>query len=650
MESSILSHQILCNIHPKEAIKRVCQDLSCEQSIFCIECILNQKDDDKHEQFVQLEEFLNTAVKFYESNFKNLELGQEAPPHLFEVLSKESERLEQLSKHLEKQKSEVDYAIQELIKKFTQACLKKRDELWDKLDKELITFKYNYHYFEKQLKKQFANTRDEDVFPTKEALTNKMNNITTGVQLFTLVKDIKTDLLDHEKEKEQGKKTGESLLIHLESLAKALNNEGFSLPTFIDSSSIGSFKADSILKTPVEKIFDEIFEYENAVNDLSVSFGLSLPGSKIVKKQSDISLLKKWINPKKDSNFKLLYSGSKDGFTPADFHKKCDKKRNTLVIIQTTDNKAVFGGFIDKPWDQSGAYMVTDKAWLFSLTQKKKYKIKEGMSQYAGYGNASYGPCFGGGNDFYTSGDFRTTQGSCNPHSFDFTDSKKLCGGPSFTVKEIEVYQVIVSTFASSVEKPLEIKEKKPTLPSSSILSKDQINKIIETIDDEVSLEKHYQATKDGFSAQSFHDKLDGQQDFVIVIKGTGEQIFGGYTKTKCSSTEECKEDTSAFLFRFGDNNDDIDSDDEIGIQNKEELKKYPVSDPLSAVYYAPGHLIHFGNSDLIIGSNAHNIQNSSSYLGEIYEIGDGANLCGSVNEFKVNEIEVFLVKQPKDQ
>jgi len=64
--------------------------------------------------------------------------------------------------------------------------------------------------------------------------------------------------------------------------------------------------------------------------------------------------------------------------------------------------------------------MVTKEAWLFSLTKLKKYKLRPSHEQYAGYGSTSYGPCFGGGNDFYMSGDFKTTAGYCNPYSFEW--------------------------------------------------------------------------------------------------------------------------------------------------------------------------------------------------------------------------------------
>ena len=40
---------------------------------------------------------------------------------------------------------------------------------------------------------------------------------------------------------------------------------------------------------------------------------------------------------------KLIYRASRDGFGADEFHSKCDGKRDTLSIIQTT-NGYVFGG------------------------------------------------------------------------------------------------------------------------------------------------------------------------------------------------------------------------------------------------------------------------------------------------------------------
>ena len=46
----------------------------------------------------------------------------------------------------------------------------------------------------------------------------------------------------------------------------------------------------------------------------------------------------------------LIYRGSEDGFTAAVFHKKCDQKGPTLIIIKSDKGK-IFGGFTDIDWN-----------------------------------------------------------------------------------------------------------------------------------------------------------------------------------------------------------------------------------------------------------------------------------------------------------
>ena len=47
--------------------------------------------------------------------------------------------------------------------------------------------------------------------------------------------------------------------------------------------------------------------------------------------------------------FKLIYRGSKDGFTAVVFHSKCDKMGPTLIIIKS-EFELIFGGYTDIDW------------------------------------------------------------------------------------------------------------------------------------------------------------------------------------------------------------------------------------------------------------------------------------------------------------
>ena len=90
--------------------------------------------------------------------------------------------------------------------------------------------------------------------------------------------------------------------------------------------------------------------------------------------------IKKYFN-KNIRKFELLYQASIDGFGSYNFHKKCDGKKNTIVLV-ITDNNRIFGGFTELEWDDYSGYKEGNKGFIFSINDNKiyynksKYKIK----------------------------------------------------------------------------------------------------------------------------------------------------------------------------------------------------------------------------------------------------------------------------------
>ncbi|CAH3180831.1 unnamed protein product, partial [Porites lobata] len=52
------------------------------------------------------------------------------------------------------------------------------------------------------------------------------------------------------------------------------------------------------------------------------------------------------------------------------FHRRCDGKRDTVTIIKK--GKYVFGGYTDIPWESSGGWGFTRKAFIFSISNKEE--------------------------------------------------------------------------------------------------------------------------------------------------------------------------------------------------------------------------------------------------------------------------------------
>ena len=77
----------------------------------------------------------------------------------------------------------------------------------------------------------------------------------------------------------------------------------------------------------------------------------------------------------KKINWNLLYRATRDGDSANNFHNLVDSKKSTLSIIETTKG-VKFGVHIDLPLNSTGNFVVDDKCFIFSLTNKKIYTVK----------------------------------------------------------------------------------------------------------------------------------------------------------------------------------------------------------------------------------------------------------------------------------
>ena len=173
--------------------------------------------------------------------------------------------------------------------------------------------------------------------------------------------------------------------------------------------------------------------------------------SKIIlekNKNKFIGLIKPGIKDFDNSKiikFKLLFRTTKDGDDNDKFHKKCDNKGKTIVIIQTKDNY-ILGGYTSDNWNECDGHKKTENTFIFSLNKNKIYKGKNGGLIHC---EKKHGPWFcdcGGVNGKYLSDNKNCFQFELkqNEQSWDnFTEEYELIGGKrNFVVKELEVFKV----------------------------------------------------------------------------------------------------------------------------------------------------------------------------------------------------------------
>ena len=152
-------------------------------------------------------------------------------------------------------------------------------------------------------------------------------------------------------------------------------------------------------------------------------------------------------------------------------------------------------------------------------------------------------------------------------------------------------------------------------------------------------MELLYRGTKDGMTAQNFHDKCDNKGKIICLFLNDKDNIFGGYSSIPWANNGGDKTSNDCFLFTL------------TNIYNTEPTKfKYIKR---RSVYHGANHGPVFGGaSDLYFGGNSgnFNLQNSNgSGFPYSYEdtLGKGRTIFtgdfNNNNEYiKIKEIEVF--------
>lgn len=159
-----------------------------------------------------------------------------------------------------------------------------------------------------------------------------------------------------------------------------------------------------------------------------------------------------WIG--KPCHFQLLYKISRDGCSAPTFHQQCDGKGATVTVFYNTNN-TIYGGYLSQSWNSGSRWINDPSAFLFQLqyngsSNPLKFHVRDASN--AAYGNNTYGPIFGNGNDIYTfngtisnSGGHFSLNGNFNGlggcYNLNGQNSASFANN-NLQVTDLEVYQV----------------------------------------------------------------------------------------------------------------------------------------------------------------------------------------------------------------
>ncbi|KAG9299151.1 hypothetical protein G9A89_002522 [Geosiphon pyriformis] len=173
-----------------------------------------------------------------------------------------------------------------------------------------------------------------------------------------------------------------------------------------------SFMHDSFKKILPGTLYEDLLHHylvpgshQKSVDAQPLRLTRSNIDTKLLKSQN-IQQLDHWIQGKDDNtpfgnqlenNFKLLLRGSRDGFTPADFHRLCDDKGATVSVIKVKGTGQIIGDFNPQSWHSRNEYLEGKGSFIFSLGDDKTENaiLSKFFTGYGPFGGANCGPYFG---------------------------------------------------------------------------------------------------------------------------------------------------------------------------------------------------------------------------------------------------------------
>ncbi|PFX30112.1 BTB/POZ domain-containing protein KCTD21 [Stylophora pistillata] len=360
-------------------------------------------------------------------------------------------------------------------------------------------------------------------------------------------------------------------------------------------------------QTAKEQLLKEakFYQVQGIINHLEEALSFGIPSS-IIKDKNHESYLLSWLSP--GTTISLMYRASVDGETPADFHRCCDEKGPTLVVIKS--GEYICGGYTSKSWTSASPIKAIEDSYSFLFTLEnpsgsEPVKINPKADAHGGIRcDSRKGPSFGT-SQFYDLEVWRTFNatrpeeilsyfdlgyGFICPESVD--NIPYFTGKNPFKIEELEVFKRrIVSVVQVRVPilpqqkryilnylrdgdllypddqtaKEQLLKEAKfyqvqgiisyleealSPIHSSIIKDKNHVSTLLSWMSPGTTFSLLYCASVNGKNPGIFHRCCDKKGPTLLVIK-SGEYIFGGYASKSWRSALSVRgiEDSKSFLF-----------------------------------------------------------------------------------------------------
>ena len=301
----------------------------------CVSCICKIKGKGKgfHKDcdVCFIEDIKEEKKNKLQENIKNLE-------NLSKSFEESVQELKKIFENVNENKEKLKVKIQKLFTKIRNCLNEREDELLYEVDRQ-----FENEYF------------NDDIVKASEKLPNKIKKSIEKGKLLSKEWDNDINLI--------------SIInncIEIENNIEDINKINNKMQKYNESKSL---KIEVVTGNEENQILDSIKSF----GKIFIS-GIAFNDSLIINNNNIyIESIIKWINSEKKINTKLLYRKSKDGDDYETFHRLCDNKGPTLILIKSSEG-FIIGGYTPINWDNHSGWVKDDITFVFSLSQNKVYR------------------------------------------------------------------------------------------------------------------------------------------------------------------------------------------------------------------------------------------------------------------------------------
>jgi len=383
--------EYFCKIHNKLCCVSCICKIKGKGKGFHKDCDVRFIEDIKDEKKNKLQE-----------NIKNLE-------NLSKSFEESIQELKKIFESVNENKEKLKLKIQKLFTKIRNCLNEREDKLLYEVDKQFEDVYFN-----------------DDIIKISEKLPNKIKNSIEKGKLLSKEWDNDNNLISIINNS-----------IEIENNIEEINKINNKMQKYNNSKSLK-------IEIDVDKEENQIIESIKTFGKVYLS-GIVFSDSLIIN-GNDIYIenIIKWINSEKKIKTKLLYRKSKDGDDYETFHRLCDNKGPTLILIKSKEGFIV-GGYTPLNWDEHSGWIKDDQTFVFSLSKNKIYRkiSKNSDSIWC----TKYGPYFAE-IGFREKGKKNMSQGyfyySKNLYFENFNEIIPNEGKDKyFDVEEVEIYNIL---------------------------------------------------------------------------------------------------------------------------------------------------------------------------------------------------------------